>query len=633
MTLSLRRLVVLLVIAAGVYAGAIALYLTASVGSAAFTLGEGTTAIVALQDDLGHRQSILNVAADRCRELLAGTRAASDAELDRVRQLVARGSVRAHAEPYASVPAELRVALARADEKLSDLGNGLSDLTALIELGRTSQGRRALARVDSLEEGVETTLGAASELARADLTDRQEALHRATGRAVRDGVLLLAVGMVFLPLALLLVRRRVWTPLARLEEGLQHVSEGDLTAEVPVLQGDELGRVATHFNHMTRVLRDRAEEQGRFAAAGELLAGVAHEVNNPLMAIATHAELRLGDTDLSDEARVEMQSILRQARRASKLLRGLLRFVRAGEKRAAHVNLNEVIRSAIDLVSYRFTVDEISIEGRLDPSLPPVLGDANRLEQVLVNLLSNALDSLRGVPPPRRLVVDSFVDDGRVCVAVVDNGPGVAPEIAERLFRPFATTKGRRGTGLGLYISRQLVREAAGDLGLEPATGRGARFLLWLPAAPTLDGARPEARVATAPASVPDGTLAGIRVLLVDDEDMIRRPMARFLARRGAEVTEAADGVQALERLAGFEPHVILADLRMPKMDGAELYARLQAERPALAERVLFLSGDITQLAGRGLAPVARERVLVKPVELAELERRLREFVRESKAG
>ena len=446
------------------------------------------------------------------------------------------------------------------------------------------------------------------------------------------GVLLVAAGILLLAVALLVVRRRVWTPLARLEEGLQRVSEGDLTAEVPVLQGDELGRVATYFNHMTRVLRDRAEEQGRFAAAGELLAGVAHEVNNPLMAIATHAELRLADTDLSDEARVEMQSILRQARRASKLLRGLLRFVRAGEKRAAHVNLNEVIRSAIDLVSYRFTVDEISIEGRLDPSLPPVLGDANRLEQVLVNLLSNALDALRGVPPPRRLVVDSFVDDGRVCVAVVDNGPGVAPAIAERLFRPFATTKGRRGTGLGLYISRQLVREAAGDLGLEPASGRGARFLLWLPAAPTVDGPRPEPAVAAAPAT-PDGTLAGVRVLLVDDEDMIRRPMARFLARRGAEVTEAADGVQALERLAGFEPHVILADLRMPKMDGAELYARLQAERPALAERVLFLSGDITQLAGRGLAPVARERVLVKPVELAELEQRLREFVRESKAG
>ncbi|HEV8400580.1 MAG TPA: ATP-binding protein [Gemmatimonadales bacterium] len=449
-------------------------------------------------------------------------------------------------------------------------------------------------------------------------------------------ILLVAAGMLLLPLALLVVRRRFWTPLTRLEEGLQRVSEGDLTAEVPVESNDELGRVATHFNHMTRVLRDRAEEQGRFAAAGELLAGVAHEVNNPLMAIAAHAELRLADTDLSADARVEMQSILRQARRASKLLRGLLRFVRAGEKRTARVNLNDVVRSAIDLVSYRFTVDEISIEGRLDPALPPVHGDPNRLEQVLVNLLSNALDALRGVRPPRRLVVDSFVEQDRVCVAVTDNGPGVAPEIADRLFRPFATTKGRRGTGLGLYISRQLIREAAGDLGLDSMRvsewGRGARFLLWLPPAPTVSGADDEDTIAPVADAAPAESLAGTRVLLVDDEDMIRRPMARFLAMRGVEVIEASDGVQALERLAGFEPDVILADLRMPKMDGAELYARLQAERPGLADRVLFLSGDITQLAGRGLAPVARERVLVKPVELAELERRLREFMREAAA-
>jgi len=638
--LSLRALVFVLVIAAGVYAGGIALYLTMTVGSAAFTLGEGTTAIVALQDDLGRRQALLNVAVDRCRELIAGTRAATEAELDGVRARVARGSVRTQAEPYASVPATLRVALARADEQLSGLGNAVSQLTALIELGRAAQGRRALHDVDSLTEGVETALGLASHLARADLVSRQEALRRATDRALLDGILLLSVGVLFLPLALLLVRRRVWTPLRHLEEALQHVSEGDLTAEVPVLRSDELGRVGTHFNDMTRVLRDRAEEQGRFAAAGELLAGVAHEVNNPLMAIAMHAELRLADTDLSIQARTEMQSILRQARRASKLLRGLLRFVRAGESRAAYVNMNDVVRSAIDLVSYRFTVDEISIEGQLDPNLPPVHGDANRLEQVLVNLLSNALDSLRAVKPPRRLVVDSFAENGRVCVAVTDNGPGVAPEIAERLFRPFATTKGRRGTGLGLYISRQLIREAAGDLGLAQASGPGARFLLWLPVAPTAalpprPSPVPEMASAPAPnrAPVVRATLTGIRVLLVDDEEMIRRPMARFLGRRGAEVTEAVDGVQALERLAGFEPHVILADLRMPRMDGAELYTRLQAERPALAERVLFLSGDITQLAGRGLAPVARERVLVKPVELAELEQRILEFLRDTAAG
>jgi len=431
-------------------------------------------------------------------------------------------------------------------------------------------------------------------------------------------IVVVVAGAVLLPVALFILRRRFWSPLGALRQGIRQVADGDLTTEVPVSRDDELGNITAHFNQMTRVLRDRAEEQGRFAAAGELLSGVAHEVNNPLMAIASHAELRLADANLPAEQRNEMQSILRQAQRAAKLLRGLLRFVRAGEKRSTTVNLNDVVRSAIDLVSYRFSIDEISIEGRLDPELPTVVGDANRLEQVIVNLLSNALDALRSVNPPRRLIVDSFPDDtgGRVCVTVTDNGPGVAPEIAPRLFRPFASTKGVRGTGLGLYISRQLVREAQGELDLVKHVQSGARFLVWLPSArqpvPRAPAATPQATSLPPPA--PAGTLSGIRVLLVDDEELIRRPMARFLTKRGAEIKEAADGLAALERLAeGFEPQVILADLRMPRMDGAEFYQHLQAQRPALAE-------------------VPRDRVLVKPVELAELEQRIVAFVREEAA-
>ena len=449
-------------------------------------------------------------------------------------------------------------------------------------------------------------------------------------------IVVLMAGAVLIPAAWLLVRSRIWTPFTALEKGIQRVSEGDLSTQLPVARNDELGTVSTHFNQMTRVLRDRAEEQGRFAAAGELLGGVAHEVNNPLMAIASHAELRLADSNLSAEQRNEMQSILRQAQRAAKLLRGLLRFVRAGEKRSTTVNMNDVVRSAIDLVSYRFSIDEISIEGRLDPELPTIVGDANRLEQVVVNLLSNALDALRGVKPPRRLIVDSFTDDtgSRVCVTVTDNGPGVAPEIAPRLFRPFASTKGVRGTGLGLYTSRQLVREAQGELDVVKHTEPGARFLVWLPSArPPIPSAPAAAPHATPPPASATGTLAGVRVLLVDDEELIRRPMARFLGKRGAEIKEATDGLAALDRLnEGFQPHVILADLRMPKMDGAEFYQHLQQERPALAERVVFLSGDITHLAGRGLAEVPRDRVLVKPVELAELEKRIVAFVREEAA-
>ena len=448
-------------------------------------------------------------------------------------------------------------------------------------------------------------------------------------------IVVLIVGAALLPVIWLLVRRRMWEPLTALRRGIQHVADGDLTTEVVVKRDDELGHVTTHFNQMTRVLRDRAEEQGRFAAAGELLGGVAHEVNNPLMAIASHAELRLADAGLPADQRNEMQTILRQAQRAAKLLRGLLRFVRAGEKRSAAVNLNDVVRSAIDLVSYRFLFDEITIEGRLDPALPTVIGDANRLEQVVVNLLSNALDALRAVQPPRRLIVDSFIDDtgGRVCVAVTDNGPGLAPEIAQRLFRPFVSTKGPRGTGLGLYISRQIVREAEGELDLVKRATSGTQFLMWLPSTHQPVPSAPSVVPQAAPSEGHKGSLAGIRVLLVDDEELVRRPMSRFLTRVGAEISEAGDGAAALARLHdGFDPHVILADLRMPRLDGAGFYLLLQQQHPALAERVIFLSGDITQLAAPGLAEVPRDRILVKPVELVELERRILAFVREKAA-
>src|SRR5947199_6483181 len=233
--------------------------------------------------------------------------------------------------------------------------------------------------------------------------------------------------------------------------------------------------------------------------------------------------------------------------------------MRDTEHEVTSVNLNDVVRGALDLVSYRFGVDEITVGGQLDAHLPAVAGDAIKLEQVVVNLLSNAIDALHAINPPRRLTVDTWVEDARVSVAVGDNGKGVAPELAPRLFRPFATTKGRRGTGLGLYISRQIAREAGGDLTLTSPPGFGARFVLSLPLA-LAQASAPDSATSPAPApapalapstppsefprgsaggaQAPGGSLAGLRVLIVEDEEAVRRPMARYLTRRGAEVAE-----------------------------------------------------------------------------------------------
>lgn len=435
------------------------------------------------------------------------------------------------------------------------------------------------------------------------------------------------LGALLLPLAYLLLRKRLARPLADLEAALGAVARGDLAVRLPAGHHDEMGQLAAHFNEMTRVLRARAEEQGRFAAAGELLAGVAHEVNNPLMAIAGVAELRRQHDELPADVRGDFDQIVRQARRAGRLLSGLLRFVRAGGTEPERVDLNAVLQSAADLVSFQFPVNEIVLDTQLDPALPPVVGNAARVEQVFVNLLANAVDALRLVPPPRRIVVKSGARHGWVYLAVSDTGPGIPPEIAQRLFLPFVSTKGPRGTGLGLYISRQILREMGGELLLAPSD-QGTRFVVRLPAASE------ESRVLEVSAAAPDGqtesagSLAGTTVLVVDDEPAVRRPIARYLTKLGAQVVEAGDGLEALDAIAAAPVNVILADLRMPRLDGLGLYQRLQADRPELARRLVLLSGDLSQLEREGAVPVAPDRVLVKPVELPAIRQKLMEVMR-----
>jgi len=602
--LSVRVTLLAVALAAGAYAAALPVYLFFRVSRPALALGAATEAITTVSAVFARRDSALNRAVAIVRDLARRPRPSADS-LRLVHDLAAIGRTPLRVSAGAATPQELGAALVSIDGALSRVGNVLEESVAQLERGRRADAAARLVTVEQLLRVAHERGADGSRVARAYLTARQGALQAAAGEVRGDAILWLGLGALLVPLLVLVVRRRVWRPLHELEAGLAQVADGDLTVSVPVRGSDELGRLAEHFNAMTRVLRDRAEEQGRFAAAGELLAGVAHEVNNPLMAIAAHAENRLADPAFEGEQRSEMTQILRQARRATKLLRGLLRFVHATDRDVTNVNLNDVVRGALDLVSYRFGVDEITVGGQLDASLPPVQGDAIKLEQVVVNLLSNAIDALRGVTPPRHLSVDTWVRDGQVSVAVGDNGRGVAPDIAPRLFRPFATTKGRRGTGLGLYISRQIAREAGGDLTLTSPPGFGARFVLSLPLA-LAQASAPDSATSPAPApapapalapstppseaplgsaggaQAPAGSLAGLRVLIVEDEEAVRRPMARYLTRRGAEVDEAADGVEGLARLRAQPANVILADLRMPRMGGVELPPPLPPPSPLL---------------------------------------------------
>lgn len=623
---SVRNTLLLVAAATLVYTLAIIVALTLSAVHNA-TLADETQAVSSVFGELRSRVARDDAAVQQARLILNARGVPDLVVLGRLRQMLPPLATGETVLAARAVPAVIRRSLARADDRAAILENAFFDAIARAELGNHAGAVERLAAADSAAVWAGDHLREAEQVGLADLVQRQRTFGRWTQRAVLAVMIWAGVGLLAIPLVIVIWHWRVRDPLARLDHAMDAVAAGDLTVRVAPHRDDEIGRLGAHFDAMTRVLHARAEQQGRLAAAGELVAGVAHEVNNPLMAIALLAETRLEDVRHDDALREDLQHILRQARRAGTLLTGLLRFARPGEPRVESIDVNRLVEASVDLVSYQFAVDEIHVERQLHTDLPVIDGDAGRIEQVLVNLLSNAVQALREVPVPRRLTVSTWPTPTGVAIAVADNGPGVDAHLRERVFLPFFTTKGDGGTGLGLYISRQIVREAGGDLTFEPEHGSGARFVVTLPEA----GGEPRAadkrrEAARAPAS--DRTdLGGLHILIVDDEEPVRTPLAKFLSRRGADVLQAADGLEALTMLERYSVDVIVLDLRMPRMSGPEFYRALQRTHPTLASRVLFLSGDLRQLQDASTPEVPDARRVAKPVDLAELEARIKSVI------
>lgn len=572
-------------------------------------------AFAALRDQNAVFQRVVSIT----RSLDNQTRSVSAADRkileDTVRNL--RNAPRAN---YDELGAQMRPAFARSIKLTDDFISLLDEGVRAHRLGEDSTFHIRLERALAMVPAISQELDEAQREGLGDLLNRQGHVRAASQTLVFWAVGWLALGACLVWYLVYLTRQRLIMPLGRLERGLTQLSAGDLEARIPESQ-DELGRLASVFNSASDVLRRRAEEQGRFAAAGQLLADVAHEVNNPLMAILGTAEASLAGTDLKPESRTDLELIRDQAFRAGQLLSGLLRFVRVGDEPPEIVTLTTVVARAIDLVAYQFPLHSIECVTHFAQETKPVRAAATRLEQVMVNLLTNAVQAMSTISGRRQVEVRVFQNGSWSCVAVRDIGPGVSHAIRDRLFQPFATTKGDRGTGLGLYICRRIAREGGGDLSYTDARP-GAQFLLTLPSCePAIPTPVPRVRDITISNT---GTLAGINILLVDDEEGVRTAIARYLRRGGAIVREATHGRDALTQVEEERPDVVLLDLRMPVMDGYAFMAEVNESRSWLEPRVLVLSGDLA--AGNSEnPPVPAARMMAKPVVLQDLVRRLKE--------
>lgn len=386
--------------------------------------------------------------------------------------------------------------------------------------------------------------------------------------------------------------------------------------------GDRITEVITTFHDIT-ILKQAAErlnQQERLATTGTLLAGVAHEINNPLAFVIGNLDLAFEELRavLGPSPSSRMQELLdavREARVGAGRIRTIVRGLRALSREdvaLGPVELREVVESSINMALH-----EIRPKARVTVDLdgtPAVLGDESRLTQVIMNLLVNAAQAFEsGNPDSNSIVIRARLSaPATVRLSVIDNGPGVPQSMSRSIFDPFFTTKPVGvGTGLGLSVSRQIISSLGGSLSLDPSSTQGAAFHIDLRVASDEDRNIFETPVE---ATQPRG-----RIVVIDDDIGVLTTMRRLLSRQHDVTTfnDPREACDAIDSLANVD--VIFCDLMMPHLTGQDVFARITATRPELAPLIVFVTGGATSAAARAFLGALPNEVVEKPFAMSDL--------------
>jgi signal transduction histidine kinase len=334
-----------------------------------------------------------------------------------------------------------------------------------------------------------------------------------------------------------------------------------------------------------RAQREQLHQNEKLAALGTLLAGVAHELNNPLSVIMHQAAIL--ERALRDDPRqARINTILKAAESCSRMVKNFLALARHESPRRVAVSINTVVRAAIDLIAYGLRNDNIEVTLDLMEPLPLVSADPEQLERVVINLVSNAQYVLRSRPEPRRLALRSSVDGDCVVLQATDNGGGIPPEIRSRIFDPFFTTKPTgEGTGLGLALCHGIVTAHNGTIAVNSEPDIGTTFIISLP----IDSIVPAADVSVRKVM---STTPALRILVVDDNPDVAMAFSDILSAQGHMVEIAGTSRAALQLIGTGAYAVVVTDMRMPDLDGPALYREVTARHPLLESSFLFVTGD-----------------------------------------
>lgn len=401
----------------------------------------------------------------------------------------------------------------------------------------------------------------------------------------------------------------------------KRVFQGSVAARLITFNGEEV--IVSSTRDLTDELalqeelanqRDMLFQNEKMSALGELLAGVAHELNNPLSIVVGHSLMLREETNDADTLR-RIDKISNAAERSAKIVKTFLAMARQQPTRMEPVNIYAVLATAIDVAGFGQQQDGVEIVSRLPEDLPDILADADQITQVVINLIINAGQAISTSGIGDRVEVTSSTDTlGEfIEIIIADNGPGIPENIRARIFEPFFTTKNvGDGTGIGLAFCHRIIHSHGGSIRLDPQTGRGSRFSIRLPRAKDANETGSEETIHT-------DTTAARKVLVVDDEADVAEFVAEVLANEGFGVTIANSGQEAITCLKHRKYDIVLSDLNMPEIDGRGLYNALAKEFPYLVERCAFITGDTMGKASQALLKELDRPFLEKPVSPDEL--------------
>jgi PAS domain S-box-containing protein len=391
------------------------------------------------------------------------------------------------------------------------------------------------------------------------------------------------------------------------------------------------------FRELTE--RARLEQQLRqsekLAALGQMISGIAHELNNPLAVVKGYLELILASHELGPRTRADLEKVNHESNRAAKLVANFLSFARESPLNRESVDLNELIDLVLETTKFELRVAGTELLLDLEGHLPPTLADPDQIEQVLVILINNAIQAMLDSPRPGKLVIRSEHAQNLVRISIQDNGPGILPQVVPHIFEPFFTTKQvGTGTGLGLSIAHSIVSAHGGKISYEPVPSGGAGFILEFPISAPTTAENPDHKMTTLNPCLPALEKAAFcaEILILDDERSIAELLGEMVNILGHSSVLCNSPLDALNILANRDFGIILSDFRMPGMNGQQFYEAICKIRPDLSDRVVFLTGDVVNPETQAFLKKVGNPHISKPFQLSNVETVLERILEENDA-